>query len=66
MKKVILIALFSISLVGYSQNNQTTYTTQGDLVKATYFHEDGSVSVEGYFKDKKLTYEAFVKEVYGK
>jgi antitoxin component YwqK of YwqJK toxin-antitoxin module len=55
MKKVILIALFSISLVGYSQNNQTTYTTQGDLVKATYFHEDGSVSVEGYFKDKKLT-----------
>ena len=55
MKKVILIALFSISLVGYSQNNQTTYTTQGDLVKATYFHEDGSVRVEGYFKDKKLT-----------
>jgi hypothetical protein len=51
MKKVILIALFSISLVGYSQNDQATYTTQGDLVKATYHHEDGSVSVEGYFKD---------------
>ena len=55
MKKVILIALFSISLVGYSQEYQTNIYAEGDLVKATYYHEDGSVSAEGYFKDKKLT-----------
>tara|TARA_B110000090_G_scaffold123664_1_gene136946 strand:+ start:1226 stop:1576 length:351 start_codon:yes stop_codon:yes gene_type:complete len=55
MKKIILIALFCISFLGYSQDNQVTYTTQGDLVKATYYHENGSVSVEGFFKDKKLT-----------
>jgi antitoxin component YwqK of YwqJK toxin-antitoxin module len=55
MKNLIIIALFSISFVGFSQENQPTYTVDGDLVKATYYHEDGAVSVEGFFKDKKLT-----------
>ena len=27
----------------------------GDLVKATYYNEDGKISVQGFFKNKKLT-----------
>jgi antitoxin component YwqK of YwqJK toxin-antitoxin module len=55
MKNLILIAIFSISFVGFSQDKQATYSAEGDLVKATYYHEDGSVRVKGFFKDKKLT-----------
>jgi antitoxin component YwqK of YwqJK toxin-antitoxin module len=54
MKNLILIAIFSITFIGFSQENKPTYKAEGDLVKATYYHEDGSVSVEGFFKDKKL------------
>jgi antitoxin component YwqK of YwqJK toxin-antitoxin module len=55
MKNLILIAIFCFSFVGFSQDKQPTYEAVGDLVKATYYHENGSVSVEGFFKDKKLT-----------
>ena len=55
MKNLIIILFFSVSLVGFSQENNPTYTAEGNLVKATYYHEDGSVSVQGFFKDKKLT-----------
>ena len=55
MKNLILIAIFSICFVGSAQDIQPTYKAEGDLVKATYYYEDGSVRVEGFFKDKKLT-----------
>tara|TARA_R110002049_G_scaffold75991_2_gene195530 strand:- start:13175 stop:13528 length:354 start_codon:yes stop_codon:yes gene_type:complete len=55
MKKILTIAVFCIATIGYSQETKPTYEAEGDLVKATYYHEDGSVSTEGYFKDKKLT-----------
>jgi antitoxin component YwqK of YwqJK toxin-antitoxin module len=55
MKNIFIIAIFCIAAIGYSQDIKPTYEAEGDLVKATYFHEDGSVKTEGYFKDKKLT-----------
>ncbi|QNM85350.1 nicotinic acid mononucleotide adenyltransferase [Polaribacter pectinis] len=55
MKKLIAICIFFVAAIGYSQDNQPTYTAQGDLVKATYYFEDGAVKTQGYFKDKKLT-----------
>ena len=55
MKKVIIIALLFISSIGFSQENETTFQKAGDLVKATYYYDNGDVKVEGYFKDKKLT-----------
>ncbi|QTE21632.1 toxin-antitoxin system YwqK family antitoxin [Polaribacter cellanae] len=55
MKKLITICLFCLVAIGYAQENKPTFKAEGDLVKATYYHEDGSVSTEGYFKDKKLT-----------
>ncbi len=55
MKKILTIAFLCIAAIGYSQDIKPTYEAEGDLVKATYYHEDGSISTEGYFKDKKLT-----------
>ncbi|MGJ8743334.1 toxin-antitoxin system YwqK family antitoxin [Polaribacter sp.] len=55
MKNILTICLFCIAAISYAQENKPTYTAQGDLVKATYYSEDGSISTQGYFKDKKLT-----------
>ena len=55
MKNLVLIAIFSMSFVGFSQNKEPTYKAEGDLVKATYYYEDGNVKTEGFFKNKKLT-----------
>ncbi|WP_298763070.1 nicotinic acid mononucleotide adenyltransferase [uncultured Polaribacter sp.] len=55
MKKLFTIALLSIATIGFSQNQKPTFEAEGDLVKATYYHEDGSISTQGFFKDKKLT-----------
>ncbi|MGY0407872.1 MAG: nicotinic acid mononucleotide adenyltransferase [Polaribacter sp.] len=55
MKKLLIICIFSLVAVGYAQNNQPTFKTEGDLVKATYYYKDGTISTQGYFKGKKLT-----------
>jgi antitoxin component YwqK of YwqJK toxin-antitoxin module len=38
-----------------AQDKQPTYERSGDLVKATYYYEDGTIEKQGYFKNKKLT-----------
>ena len=55
MKKAILIAILFVSAIGFSQENETTFEREGDLVKATYYFDNGDVKVQGFFKDKKLT-----------
>jgi antitoxin component YwqK of YwqJK toxin-antitoxin module len=55
MKNIITICMLSIAAIGYTQEKQPTFKAEGDLVKATYYYEDGSVKTEGYFKDKKIT-----------
>jgi len=55
MKKAILIAILLVSAIGFSQENETTFEKEGDLVKATYYFDNGDVKVQGFFKDKKLT-----------
>jgi antitoxin component YwqK of YwqJK toxin-antitoxin module len=55
MKKAILLAILFISAIGFSQQKETTFERDGDLVKATYYYDNGDVKVEGFFKDKKLT-----------
>ena len=55
MKKILTIVMFCIAAIGYSQDTTPTYEAEGALVKATYYHEDGTISKEGYFKNKKLT-----------
>jgi hypothetical protein len=55
MKKILTLIILCLATIGYAQENKPTFKAQGDLVKATYYYEDGSISTQGYFKDKKLT-----------
>lgn len=55
MKTLVFAFLFCISFLGYSQEKQPTFKAENDLVKATYYYNDGAVQMQGYFKDKKLT-----------
>lgn len=47
--------MLSLATIGYSQDKEPTFKAEGDLVKATYYFEDGSVKTHGFFKDKKIT-----------
>jgi antitoxin component YwqK of YwqJK toxin-antitoxin module len=54
MKKLLLIAVFLVSGVFYAQNEKPVLEQEGNLVKATYYYENGKVKQQGYFKDGKL------------
>ena len=55
MKKAILLAILFISAIGFSQEKEVTFEKEGDMVKATYYYDNGNIKVQGFFKDKKLT-----------
>ena len=56
MKKLaIFIVIVSLAFTGYSQDNEPTFTKVDDMVKVTYYYDNGHVKTEGFFKDKKLT-----------
>ncbi len=50
MKKILIIAVLFVTSIGFSQNNLKVQTEkQGDLVEATYFHENGNIAQQGTF-----------------
>lgn len=55
MKKIITICMLGLVTLGFAQEKEPTFSVEGDLVKATYYYEDGSIKTQGFFKDKKLT-----------
>ena len=56
MKKFITALILTLTATGFAfaQENQPTFEKQDDLVKATYYHDNGMVKEVGYFKDDKL------------
>ncbi len=55
MKKLIaIVCLLAVSFV-QAQVKQPNYEVSGDLVKATYYYEDGKIHKQGFFKDKLVT-----------
>jgi antitoxin component YwqK of YwqJK toxin-antitoxin module len=54
MKKYMLLGALVISGVIFAQDIEPKYEIQGDLVKATYFHANGQVKQEGFYKDGKV------------
>ena len=55
MKKLVVIAgLLAGSLIN-AQEVKPQYEKAGDLVKVTFYYEDGSVKQQGFYKDKLLT-----------
>ena len=50
---VLFLALMTIS-IGSAQEVTPEFEKEGNLVKATYFYEDGSVKQVGFFDNDKL------------
>lgn len=55
MKKFLAIVCVLSFAIAQAQDKEPKFEAVGDLVKATYYFEDGSVHKQGFFKDKKLT-----------
>lgn len=54
MKKILLIAMMMVSGMIFSQDNNPVLEVEGQLVKATYYNDNGTLQQVGYFKDGKL------------
>ncbi|MEH6679742.1 MAG: nicotinic acid mononucleotide adenyltransferase [Sediminicola sp.] len=54
MKKIVFIFAVICSVGLYAQAPEPVFEKDGDLVKATYFHENGEVEQTGHFLNGKL------------
>ena len=54
MKKYIYLFAILISGVTFAQENNPKLEAVGELVKTTYYFENGKVQQEGFFKNGKL------------
>ncbi|MCW1953021.1 MAG: nicotinic acid mononucleotide adenyltransferase [Flavobacteriia bacterium] len=54
MKRIVLIGLLVMGWSMTAQTTNPTYEKVGDLVKATFFHENGEVAQTGFYLDTKL------------
>ncbi len=54
MKNLLIIAALIFSAAVPAQNNIPKLEAHGDLVKATYFYDNGQVQQSGFFKNGKL------------
>ncbi len=54
MKKILFISIMLIVGLGFGQNKSPFLEAEGQLVKATYYYENGTIQQVGYFKDGKL------------
>lgn len=53
---VLLVAVFAMTAVQAQEKIKNSYIDKGDIIEATIYFEDGSVSQEGFFtKEGKLT-----------
>ena len=54
MKKYVILSLLLFSGIIYAQGIEPKYEIEGNLVKATYFYDNGKVKQEGFYKDGKV------------
>lgn len=54
MKTVITITALLFTSLIFSQNKKPTFQTEGNLVKGTYFHDNGEIKQTGTYKEGKL------------
>ena len=54
MKKILIIGAILISGLTFAQAAKPVLEQVGDLVKATYYYENGQIQQQGHFKDGKL------------
>lgn len=53
MKKYLMSAAMLVSAMVSAQETQPKLEAEGQSVKATYYHENGKISQQGYFRDGK-------------
>lgn len=54
MKKILIMGAILISGLTFAQAAKPVLEQEGDLVKATYYYENGQIQQQGHFKDGKL------------
>ena len=54
MKKIMILGALVISALTFAQDVKPKLEQEGQLVKATYYHENGQMQQEGFFRDGKL------------
>ncbi|NQZ43046.1 MAG: nicotinic acid mononucleotide adenyltransferase [Flavobacteriaceae bacterium] len=54
MKKAILVVAVMVSMFAQAQEIEPTFSKVGDMVKATYFHDNGQIAQTGYVLNGKL------------
>lgn len=54
MKNICIAAIVLMSTVSFAQEIEPKYEIQGNLVKATYYHANGNIKQEGFYKDGKV------------
>ena len=54
MKKYIILAVLMLSGVIFAQPIEPKYEIEGNLVKVTYYHDNGQIKQIGFYKDGKV------------
>lgn len=54
MKKILIAAVLLTAGLASAQKNDHKYEIEGQLVKATYYYDNGQVKQEGFYKDGKV------------
>ena len=54
MKKYVLMATLLVSVLTFAQEVSPKLEEVDGMVKATYFHDNGTIQQVGFFKDGKL------------
>ncbi len=56
MKKVIIVGVLMVSSMLVAQNKEIEpkFEVVNEMVKATYFHDNGTIKEQGYYLDGKL------------
>ncbi len=54
MKKLCIAAMLVVSGVIFAQENNVKHEVVDQMVKSTFYHENGQVQQEGFYKDGKV------------
>ncbi|QLG45118.1 toxin-antitoxin system YwqK family antitoxin [Costertonia aggregata] len=54
MKKILMMAAFFCTVTLVAQNIEPKFEKNGDMVEATYFHDNGNIAQTGYFLNGTL------------
>jgi antitoxin component YwqK of YwqJK toxin-antitoxin module len=54
MKNIFIATLLMLSGVFYAQEVKPKYEVVNNMVKATYYHDNGQIKQEGFYLDGKL------------